>query len=203
MKDSAAKKLLLQKWPDYSTDVWPVPGKDGSWIRARPAPRGKASVQLKCPGASLFKIQPDGLWLFVCSPEFVDAIVIEVCSSVQNLNDKRSRYMPSSHSLVAQLPVKWFGTTVQKKKQKLEIWQLCAGLSIKPVSDQTLPVRFLRVLYVLPSDIYDLWVPQHAPTGYEYFCVDSSLGSFTSQPMQAFLRQMSIASQFYTRPYKK
>ena len=202
MKDDEAKQILLDHWPVYGGAVWPVPGKSGSWARARPAPHGGASVQLKSPGAQLFKTQPDGLWLFVCSPEFVDAIVIEVCGKIQNLNDKRSRYMPTSHSMVAQMPKAWFSAVIQKKKEQIPLWQLCAGFTAAPSADITLPVRFLRVLYVLPSDLYDDWVPNHAPTGYEYFCTDTSLKSYKSQKMQLFLKQMSIASQFYTRPYK-
>lgn len=172
MKDSVAKKILLKHWPDYGGAVWPVPGRNGSWARARPAPHGSASVQLKSPGAQLFKTQPDGLWLFVCSPDFVDAIAIEVCNSAQNLADKRSRYMPTSHSMVAHMPEAWFGAVIQRKKEKIPLWRLCAGLSAQPTTDLTLPVRFLRALYVLPLALYDDWVPNHTPTGYEYFCAD-------------------------------
>lgn len=202
MKDKDAKDILLNNWPDYGNAVWPVPGRKGSWIRARPAPQGSPSVQLKSPGSQLFKTQPDGLWLFVCSPDFVDAIAIEVCSSIQNLNDKRSRYMPSSYSLVAQIPVKWLIAPIHVKRAKVPAWKLCAGISTTPANDKTLPVRFLRVLYILPPKLYDVWVPNHTPTGYEYFCSDTSLKSYPSPKMQDFLKQMSIASQFYTKPYK-
>lgn len=63
-----------------------------------------------------------------------------------------------------------------------------------------IPVRHLRVLYALPNDLYDKWTKEHAPTGYEFFCPHSSLDSYNSQKMQEFLRQMSIASQFYIKP---
>lgn len=61
--------------------------------------------------------------------------------------------------------------------------------------------RWIRAqLYALPNAIYKKWIPEHTPTGYEYFCPHSSLASYTVQKMQVFLRRMSISSQFYLDP---
>ena len=70
----------------------------------------------------------------------------------------------------------------------------------KSKASVAVPVRHLRVLYALPDDLYREWAKEHVPTGYEFFCPHSSLDSYTSQKMQEFLGQMSIASQFYLKP---
>ncbi|MFC7551689.1 hypothetical protein ACFQU7_04300 [Pseudoroseomonas wenyumeiae] len=53
---------------------------------------------------------PDGLWLHF-SPDPADAwcdiLCIEACSTLQNLLDKRSRFAPSTTSLLAVCPVPW------------------------------------------------------------------------------------------------
>jgi hypothetical protein len=178
------------------------PSHGGVWVRARPIPNISSPV-LHSPGARTFKTQPDGLWLSIFNPIFADAICIEVCGSIQNLNDKRSRYMPSSHSLMVTCPRTWLNRDVRLPKSgRKPLWKRVAGFSKAPESAVSLPIRLLRVLYALNADDYDKWIPTHVPTGYEYFCVNTSLGSYNSQKMQSFLRQMSVRAQFYTRPHK-
>ena len=53
---------------------------------------------------------PDGMWLqFGGSAEepWCDVVAIEACSSFQNLLDKRSRFAPSTHSMLAICPLPW------------------------------------------------------------------------------------------------
>ncbi|MDQ1084556.1 MULTISPECIES: hypothetical protein [Microbacterium] len=145
--------------------------------------------------------QPDGLWVFSNGGDSCDVVGVEVCGTVQNLDDKRSRYMPSSHSIVLQLSESWCSELVpvrggaKKSRREVPVTMAAAGSQHFSV-----PVRFLRVLYALPNAIYKKWVPEHTPTGYKYFCPHSSLASYNVQKMQAFLRRMSISSQFYLDP---
>jgi hypothetical protein len=38
---------------------------------------------------------------------FVDILAIEACSTIQNLLDKRSRFAPSTHSMMCLCPTAW------------------------------------------------------------------------------------------------
>lgn len=180
--------------------MWPAPSGRGFWVRGQPKQGEAAGPKLASPGATLFTTQPDGLWVHFDDVASCDVVAIEVCGTVQNLNDKRSRYIPASHSLVLVCSLAWLmeEVTVQKLGKK-PCWKTTVSMSREPDSDLRIPVRHLRVLYALPNAIYRTWSAHHTPTGYEFFCPHSSLGSYTSGKMQKFLRQMSVASQFYLK----
>jgi hypothetical protein len=198
LTDRQAKRIL-SRWPSRTKRLWRVAGGKGYWTRATPKTGSVAVPRLKSPGAALFTTQPDGMWVYVQGMEFADAIVVEVCGSIQNLNDKRSRYIPASHSLVLACPLQWLlePTTIQRGGRAPR-WRAMRTLH-KPRVDLIAPIRHLRVLYALPSSLYDRWVPNHVPTGYEFFCTHKSLSGYNSQKMQMFLRQMSMTSSFLTR----
>jgi hypothetical protein len=179
--------------------LWSPPATNGYWIRGQP-PNGNATgPRLSAPGATLFKTQPDGLWIFFQGRSSCDVVAIEVCGTIQNLNDKRSRYMPASHSLVVHCEADWLVEKIRVQNGgKVERWQASGKFNKAPKKAIKVPVRHLRVLYCLPNKIYQKWRKEHVPTGYEFYCPHSSLNSFNSQKMQSFLRQMSIESQFYT-----
>jgi len=200
LSDAQAKTVLLT-WPASTADLWPPPGGSGRWIRAQPVDGRAKGPRLASPGARLFVTQPDGLWVFFNGVDSCDVVAVEVCGTVQNLNDKRSRYMPSSHSIVLQLSESWCSELVSvrggAKRSRRDVSETMAAAGPQQFS---VPVRFLRVLYALPNAIYKKWIPEHTPTGYEYFCPHSSLASYNVQKMQVFLRRMSISSQFYLDP---
>ncbi|MFZ0707324.1 MAG: hypothetical protein WAM71_17120 [Candidatus Korobacteraceae bacterium] len=203
LTDKEAKQTLL-KWPARTKQLWTAPGGSGFWIRAQPTD-GKAKYPtLASPGAKLFTTQPDGLWVHFNDYVCCDLIAIEVCGTVQNLNDKRSRYIPASHSLVLKYSRKWLEETVSVQKGgKKARWEAAASLGNSPQSDGEIPIRYLRVLYALPQNEYHEWCAVHTPTGYEFFLSHNSLKSYNSPKFQEFLRQMSPASKFYTTPRPK
>ena len=164
-------------------------------------PTGRApGPKLSAPGAKLYTTQPDGLFIYFAGTESCDAVAIEVCGSIQNLNDKRSRYFPSSHSLTLRCARRWLLEIISVQGGGgRERWRVAGSLKEQPDEDLAIPVRYLRVLYALPNDVYRQWTDAHTPTGYEYFCPHSSLNSYSGQRMQQFLRRMSIASQFYLK----
>lgn len=197
LKDSEAKAILLN-WPTRTNAVWKPPGGKGFWIQSQPKTGTVSGPKLSSPGATLFKTQPDGMWLYFEDTAACDVVIIEVCGTIQNLNDKRSRYFPSSHSIVVNCSKGWFVENIPtKNKGTAPRWKASGRILQQPKSDLAIPVRYLRVLYALPNEIYKTWCCDHVPTGYEYFCPHSSLDSYKAPKMQAFLKQMSIASQFY------
>lgn len=195
----AEAKAILRHWPARTRDLW-VPDGPGYWLRAQPRTLTAATPHFKSPGSELFTTQPDGLWLYLV-PElgFADAVAVEVCGTVQNLNDKRSRYMPSMHSILIDCPLPWLLEDAPVQHGWLiPRWKAAGTFERKPRRDLILPVRFLRVLYAIPNAIYRTWSPGHTPSGYEFFCRHSSLDSYHSQGMQEFLRRMTRRAHYFT-----
>jgi hypothetical protein len=199
LSDGEAKTILLG-WPGR-TKIWPPPGGSGFWIRAQPKFRVKAGPTLSAPGASLFHTQPDGMWVHFRNDESCDVVVVEVCGTAQNLNDKRSRYIPASHSVVVRCSLSWLQEHIPTKAgASAPRWEASRCFAKEPTIDIAVPVRHLRVLYTLPDKLYHKWCAEHVPTGQEFFCPHSSLNGFNGQKMQVFLKQMSMSSQFYVQP---
>jgi len=200
LSDSAAKRVL-RRWPTRTRRLW-TPDAPGWWLRAQPVDGQTTCPRFRAPGARLFKTQPDGLWLFLQPDDgYADAIVVEVCQSIQNLNDKRSRYMPATHSLIVECPRTWLLAEISVQRGgRQPRWRAAGTFADEPTAPLVLPVRFLRVLYALPNSIYRTWLLEHVPAGYEYFVPHSSLGSYEAPPMQDFLRRLTISSHSYIRP---
>lgn len=198
LSDAEAKTVLLT-WPNR-TKLWPPPTGRGFWIRGQPKQGLQAGPRLSSPGAKLFSTQPDGLWVHINDPASCDVVAVEVCGTIQNLNDKRSRYIPASHSLILICGLDWLEEKITVQKGgKWPRWKAAGTFASKPSEDLRLPIRHLRVLYGIPNTLYDRWCRDHTPTGYEFFCPHSSLLTYNSRPMQTFLRQMSSAAQFRVR----
>lgn len=201
LSDAEAKAVLL-KWPTRTTLLWPPPGGKGAWIRSQPSGGTAAGPRIYAPGSDLFATQPDGMWVHFNGITSCDVVAIEVCGSIQNLNDKRSRYMPSTHSLVLRVTASWADEVVAggQGRASLSRRDLAGTLGTFATPTVDVPIRVLRVLYALKNVDYKAWVPQHVPTGYEYFMPHSSLATYTRPETQSFLKGMSVASQFHTLP---
>lgn len=201
LSDSEAKKIL-KGWPNRTKKLWAIPGRHGFWMRGQPKDGDAGGPRLAAPGTKYFATQPDALWVYFHGEECCDAVVIEVCGTVQNLNDKRSRYIPASHSLILNAGKEWLQESIGVQRGGLKSrWEAAISLaSTQPKADLAIPVRHLRVIYALPDDFYNAWCSQHTPAGHEFFCSHKSLDTYTSQKMQTFLRQMSPSASFYTFP---
>ena len=194
-------KVILRKWPERTKRLWKVSDNRGFWIRAQPKALDSRikSPALSVPGSKLFRTQPDGMWAYFFDREFCDIVCIEVCGTIQNLNDKRSRYFPASHSLMLICPHRWLWETIGiQRGGQIERWKACRSIVAAPKTDLTLPVRLLRVLYSLPKGKYVKWRANHVPTGYEYYCRHSSMDTYKGQSTQKFLAQMSAQAHFLT-----
>lgn len=207
LSDAQAKQLL-RGWPSHSGDVvrsdaWPTPHGKGAWLRAQPPDTAsRPGPRLRAPGATLFTTQPDGLWVwFGPEAQFADVLAIEVCGTAQNLNDKRSRYGPTTTSLILSTSKRWLKREVGTRGGGKKTRQALAAMEgLRVDHDLLVPVRWLQVLYALPNDVYKSWTAEQIPGPHEYFCRHSSMGSYNSQAMQAFLARMTLRSHFLTEP---
>ncbi len=188
----AEGKEILAKWPECSTALWHAPeGKH--WLQARPK-RGYATCpDIRSVGSSALVTVPDAMWVLAFD-DLVDAMVVEVCTSRQNLADKRSRYAPQLHSLIVRMPKPWLleplATRSAPRWSKL--------LSKQPSDDLRLPIRHLRVLLFLDDTTYATVRDAVTPSAHEFFARHSSLKSYSAQPMQTLLRRMGADQHWYT-----
>lgn len=201
LRDREAKNIL-RRWPLRPTRLFRSSKTVGYWLRAQPPDGTDAGPVLITPGAELFSTQPDGLWLwFGTELRFVDVIAVEVCQKDQNLNDKRSRYMPTNHALLAECSEAWLTASIQLQKGgQAARWKACGTLKAGDCCDREIPVRHIRVLYALPNALYDKWLSNVTPAAYEFFCHHTSLRSHTAEGYREFLNRMIPGAQFYTRP---
>jgi len=197
--DSVAKKAFKEKWPSW-TDKWPLLDGDAIWLRAQPKTGTATCPQLHMPGTKSLWTRPDGMWVLLhAARQFCDVICVEDCSSLQNLNDKRSRYIHAHHSLVLTCPQAWLLEAISYKKGTKERWDIARTFVAAPTTDPVLPVRHLRVIYSLGKDDYRNVQKNLVPAAHEYFCKHSSLASYQSPKMQTFLGHMWLGNHFYTQ----
>ena len=196
----------LRLWPEQPPGATANAKQPGTWLRARPGPK-QAGHQpfLKLPGSNRMRTLPDGLWLHF-SPDaddpYVDILCIEACSSLQNLLDKRSRFAPSTMSLLAYCPVPWLTAPCQPEDPTPR-WKLIRLLRAEPAQPLVLPVRDVRVLYGLRARQYDGFARAHMPQAHEYFCPMEALTEergHENPAMQALLARASAAANFMTLP---
>jgi len=108
--------------------------------------------------------------------------------------------MPTTHSLILLANRNWFieQIIVQGGAQMRRHEVANIPLNLLTYNSIRIPVRNLRVLYVIPNTEYLNWMSNHVPSGYEFFMKHSSLKSYNAPKVQEFLRRMSVRSQFYT-----
>jgi hypothetical protein len=213
LSDGEGKQILLDnsKW-GARMSAWNSSGQHGYWLRGQPKDGSATTPRIHEPGAVHGTTQPDGMWLRFSpsldqpgAPGFVDAIVVEVCKSLQNLNDKRSRYMSSTTSLLVNCRLAWLvegipvGLGTQPRWLASQTFLDATGSPSPPTHDLELPIRSIRILYALRNIDYPKWIGSHAPLGHEFFCRHSSLASPTSQKMRALFSRMRLDSHFYTQ----
>lgn len=145
----------IRAWPQTPPGLEQADARGrGVWLKARPGPALENDApSLKIPGASRMRTFPDGLWLWFGGNQadpYVDIFAIEVCGSLQNLLDKRSRYTPSLHSLLVSCPGIWLRRPVSDQDATPR-WQRIGLFDTVPETAMALPVRDMRVLYALKT----------------------------------------------------
>jgi hypothetical protein len=198
LSDADAKRILLT-WPQRTATLWKRPNAKGYWLRASPSSGTAAYPHLSAPGATAFRTNPDGLYVYFHDCRFCDVICIESCGTGQNLHDKRSRYFLASHSLLLIAPVIWLHEKIRLQRASMTPrWEATRCFRQKPQTDLILPVRHLRVLFALEDNLYSQRKNNHVPPGHEYYCRHSSLDSHTAESMREFLSAMSLESHYLT-----
>jgi hypothetical protein len=163
----------LRAWPQRPPGAPRTNRQSGTWLRGRPGDLATAGQPfLKLPGSNSFRTIPDGLWLhFSPDPDdlWADILCIEACGTVTNLLDKRSRFAPSTSSLLVVCPVPWLLAPAERTDPTPR-WHLIRLLNAEPQAPLVLPVRDVRVLYGLKPRHYESVVRGQVPQPHEYFC---------------------------------
>ncbi len=196
----ALVRARLRAWPQRPPGL--ARGERVRWLRGRPADAtNMCHPFLKLPGSRTLRTLPDGLWLHFGGTQaepFADIFAIEACASLSNLLDKRSRFAPSTHALLAVCPMLWLLAPVAPNDPTPR-WRATGVLREPPLQGVVLPVRDMRVLYALKSRHYRSFAAGRVPEAHEYFMPMDALvaeGSAEDPAVCALLGRASAAANF-------
>jgi len=200
LSDAQAKQILLQ-WPSSSSGFFggsnPHP-----WIQAQPKNTNKRATTpyLSLAGSSQLVTRPDGMWLRMYPTEqCADVVVVEVCGSLQNFFDKRSRLSPSTNYLVVHVSLAWLRETIgTMKRSRQSRWQKSGSFNSQPISNLILSVRTISVLFALRQKDYNLVKNHGLAAGNEHFVRHSSLRTHNAPQFRSFLTRIAQENRFYT-----
>jgi hypothetical protein len=198
----ALVRARLRLWPQRPPGLRQKSNGPDGWLRGRPSDdSGHCHPFLKLPGSDRLRTLPDGLWLnFGGTPvePFVDIFAIEACATLQNLLDKRSRFAPSTHSLLAVCPVPWLLAAITPTDPTPR-WQATGVLRHEPVTALILPVRDIRVMYALRERQYNGFAESQIPHPHEYFVPMDALVAYDAcdnPQMQELVSRASAKANF-------
>jgi hypothetical protein len=195
----------LREWPQRPPGVTRAPLAPDAWLRGRPGHDLHTHPFLKLPGSTRYRTLPDGLWFnFGGTPDdpYVDIFAIEACTTLQNLLDKRSRFAPSTHSLLAVCPVEWLLAPVAPDDPTPR-WKITGIIPSEPTSNFVLPVRHMHVLYGLKSEHYAKFARHQLPHPHEFFAPVEALTATDgaqNPELRALLARASPTASFMPLP---
>ncbi len=199
-------RVRLRQWPQRPPGISQQRNGTWRWLRGRPGDESVLSHPfLKFPGSTRLKTLPDGLWLnFGGTPAepFVDIFAIEACSTLSNLLDKRSRFAPSTHSLMAVCPVPWLLAAITPSDPTPR-WKATGVLRAMPDMALVLPVRDMRVMYALKAQHYQGFAESQIPHPHEYFVPMERLTQVDAAQdpqLQALVSRASASANFLDPP---
>lgn len=190
--DSRAKSAL-RKWPQRAKSYWSPPRRNTYWLRAQPVVNRSVGPRLSSPGSTLFKTQPDGMWLLLePNSGYADVFAVEACGSISNLRDKRSRYTMFGSSLLVTCPLHWLSASIVVQHGGTRPrWSASGTFSHCPEAPLILPIRAVRVLFALTQSARDKWRENGMAASHEFYCTIGQLEQQTSQTMQRLLKRAS------------
>ena len=194
----------LRSWPQHPPGLADHDfGARGCWMRARPGAADDSDhPYLKLPGSNRLRTIPDGLWLCFGGTErdpYVDIFAIEACGGFQNLLDKRSRFAPSMHSLLAVCPLEWLHQPVSPSNA-MRRWRYTGLLRDEPRGPLVLPVRDIRVMYALRPRQYEHFAATQIPHAHEFFApIGALIGpeGWQHPTLRAFIARTSPRANFW------
>ncbi|MBV9655182.1 MAG: hypothetical protein JOZ42_11535 [Acetobacteraceae bacterium] len=199
-------RARLRKWPQRPPGL--RVGAMDAWLKCRPSDQERTTVHpyLKLPGTNRLRTLPDGLWLNFSGTKaepFVDIFAIEACGTITNLLDKRSRFAPSTQSLLAVCPVPWLLAPVGPE-DRTPRWEATGVLRAPPIFDFVLPVRDIRVVYGLKKRHYQGFLQSQVFHAHEYFVPMDALTAEDGDKdplLQAFVARACAAWNFLSLAY--
>ena len=202
----ALVRARLRQWPQRPPGLSRGTGVHDGWLRGRPCETsGITQPFLKFPGSDRLRTLPDGLWLNfggTAVEPFVDIFAVEACGSLQNLLDKRSRFAPSTQSMLAVCPVPWLTSSIMPDDPTPR-WRVTGVIKTEPTASLILPVRDMRVLYALKPRHYAGFAENQIPHPHEYFAPMEALTAkdgHENPAMQALVSRASATANFMTVP---
>lgn len=196
----------LREWPQRPPGLIENSKRPASWLRGRPSEStGFGVPYLKIPGSTRMRTLPDGLWINfggTAVDPFVDIFAIEACSTMQNLLDKRSRFAPSTHSLVVVCPVPWLLAPVSPTDPTPR-WRCTGIIAHEPSLPLSVPVRDLKVMYALRRVAYREFAGSQVPHAHEFFVPMEALTeerAHENPAMRALVSRASISGNFLCIP---
>lgn len=199
-------RARLRQWPQRPPGIAQQRNGTWRWLRGRPGDESVlAHPFLKFPGSARLRTLPDGLWLnFGGTPEepFVDIFAIEACATMSNLLDKRSRFAPSTHSLLAVCPVAWLLAPIAPGDPTPR-WRATGVLRAEPTSPLVLPIRDVRVMYALRSEHYRDFASNQVPHPHEYFLPMERImqhDGHQDPAVQSLVSRASVTANFLDPP---
>jgi hypothetical protein len=192
----------LRQWPQRPPGLQEAPGDQDGWLRGRPDEITASNhPYLKIPGADWMRTLPDGLWLNFGGTEnepFVDIFAIEACGSLANLLDKRSRFAPSVHSLLAVCPTQWLMRPATQTDPTPR-WKVTRVIRTEPTRPLVLPVRDIKVMYALKKQHYRGFSRTQVPHAHEYFVPMDALTAeqgHESPAIKALVSRVAVTANF-------
>lgn len=165
--DPQGKTKLKDTWR-YRPTSW-----EGHWVRARPS-TGTATMPALIRSGSFgtlgARTEADGMYVRLAAGAVTaDVLAIEVCTSLQNLHDKRSRFAASTTSLLLLLNRPWMREEQQIQHTTRQRWNTFDGaLPEEPGSDLLVPVFRLRLFLMVPCVKVSDWREKVALEAHEY-----------------------------------
>jgi hypothetical protein len=196
-------RAKLRTWPNHPPGLEDMEmGARGTWLRGRPGTVNDINDPfLKHPGSNRMRTVPDGLWLCFGGTDkdpYVD-VTVEGCGSFTNLLDKRSRFAPSMHSLLAVCPVPCLLDNVTQFNN-MPRWRHTGLLSSAPTTPSTLPVRDMSVMYALRPRHYEGFAASQLAHAHEYFAPVTAIigpGGWQHPMLRTFIARTSNRANFW------
>jgi hypothetical protein len=129
-----------------------------------------------------------------------DILAIEACSTIQNLLDKRSRFAPSTHSMMCLCPIEWLLAPITPTDLTPR-WRTTGVIPHEPFGDVAIPVREMRVLYGLKNDHYKGFARHQLPHAHEFFVPMETLTEENSEEnpaLRALIARTSVSNNFFS-----
>jgi hypothetical protein len=142
------------------------------------------------PGSLKALTAPDAMYVQLAVEAITaDVLALETCGSLQNLHDKRSRFLASTGSLLLKVPAAWLREPQQVQHGAVhERWRTFGdAFGVAPERDVRVPVARLRVFLLVPDDDLPTIAEKVALEPHEYLLPHSAFDDQYHVKLKAIL----------------